>query len=166
MHHFLQRVYVRRLATLAPWQDGLVSAKPRVNSLNYLRELEKGKYAVKIFSRHAIDESELAEAFGPENLIFSFQQSWLSYPFVKPVKPADFAPLKLDQGLYYTSPMGVSLSISYPEQHLINEGGLCSEQLISTMETSSISAWNVASMIVSDYTPNQVNQSWPEWSSN
>lgn len=101
-----------RLATLAPWQAGKVHTQPRVNSLNYLQELEPGKFAVKIFSRHVLSDLELQEAFGLDNVLWSHRQPWLSYPFVRPLKPHDFGSLHLDEGLYYTSPMGQSASIA------------------------------------------------------
>lgn len=92
-----------------PYEEGRVKDKPRVNSLNYLRSLGEAKWAVKIFSRHELSHAELEEAFGQSNVLWSHQQKWFSYPEVKPVAPEDFAPLELDEGLYYTSPMGKRL---------------------------------------------------------
>lgn len=106
-----------RLSTLMPYEEGLVKNKPRVNSLNYLRPLGEDKWAVKIFSRHELTQAELEEAFGQSNVLWSHHQKWFSYPEVKPIAPHDFAPLELDEGLYYTSPMGMA---SIP--HLAGDG--------------------------------------------
>lgn len=87
---------------------------PRINSLNYLREVSEGQWAVKLFSRHEMRHEELEDIFGAYNVLWTHRKQWFSYPLVMPLSPDEFAPLQLDDGLYYTSPMGMPLLFPVP----------------------------------------------------
>lgn len=119
-------------------EQGRIDTRPVINSLNYLKELQDGSYLVKLFSRATLTQGDLARAFGnvsllclcssvpkrlQDNILWSYEKVWEAYPHLQPIDPSNFAPIVLDEGLYYPSAF---------------------EALISTMETSLVSSVSLA----------------------
>ncbi|GAA5979241.1 hypothetical protein JCM10908_002852 [Rhodotorula pacifica] len=144
--------------------------KPTFNSLNYLKPLppaigsrfdggEGGTNAtwhvVKMFSDHSLLPTDtgssnnkssnlLEDLFGRYNVAKTAEKTWLAYPKLAPVtRPEeDYAPVRPDEGLYYVNAM---------------------ERLISTMETETVSAFNVVSLLLDDFYGYTPPASWAEW---
>lgn len=51
---------------------------------------------------------------GEENVLSVERKTWDAYPVLEPLSADEFAPLRLDDGLYYTSPMGTCPSQFFP----------------------------------------------------
>ncbi|CEH15781.1 PCYOX1, FCLY [Ceraceosorus bombacis] len=106
------------------------------NSLSYLRKLPERKLAdgrltgeehvVKIFSKAALNDTQLESIMGTNNLRWVFRKQWDAYPELRPTR--DFPPLQVDEGgLYFLNSF---------------------ETLISTMETSTVSARNAVALLL------------------
>ncbi|KAL8280860.1 hypothetical protein RQP46_006864 [Phenoliferia psychrophenolica] len=132
--------------------DTTSQVKPKFNSLNYLKTLSEAQgagfgegewHVVKMFSRGRMEDREVGRIFGEKNVGKVWRKIWSAYPKLDPIKSArDFAPVRPDEGFYYVNGF---------------------ERLISTMETETISAFNVVSLLLNDlygYTP---PTSWAEW---
>ncbi|KAK4051274.1 hypothetical protein OIO90_004755 [Microbotryomycetes sp. JL221] len=146
--------------------------KPEFNSLNYLQTLSdqtKEKFfnnvtgtlhVVKMFSMHPIMNNEkgqilLNNLFGPSNLIKVWSTSFLSYPKLDPVQmnsktngdqnlqqwKSNFSSIRPDESVYYVNSF---------------------ERLISTMETETVSSWNIVSLLLQDFFAFKPNSSWVE----
>ncbi|KWU45646.1 hypothetical protein RHOSPDRAFT_32568 [Rhodotorula sp. JG-1b] len=136
--------------------------KPTFNSLNYLKPLppaigarfggsnETTFHVVKMFSDWSLLVQDdhgtplLDDLFGRYNVVKTVEKTWFAYPRLAPVRnpEGDYAPVRPDQGLYYVNAM---------------------ERLVSTMETETVSAFNIVSLLLNDlygYTP---PSSWAEW---
>ncbi|GAA5984403.1 hypothetical protein JCM11641_000125 [Rhodosporidiobolus odoratus] len=126
--------------------------KPTFNSLNYLKPLpvsigskfgEGEFHVVKMFSDATLEPEMLDALYGRGNVAKTVEKVWLAYPKLDAVEsPSDFAPVRPDEGLFYVNAF---------------------ERLISTMETETVSAFNVVSLLLNDlfdYTP---PSSWAEW---
>ncbi|GAA5932145.1 hypothetical protein JCM3775_004250 [Rhodotorula graminis] len=126
--------------------------KPTFSSLNYLKPLpaalgarfgEGTFHVVKMFSSRSLEPEMLDALYGRGNVAKVVDKTWLAYPELRPVKSqGDFAPVRPDEGLYYVNGF---------------------ERLISTMETETVSSFNVVSLLLNDlfdYTP---PTSWAEW---
>ncbi|GAA5901766.1 uncharacterized protein JCM6883_000388 [Sporobolomyces salmoneus] len=135
------------------------SSKPRFNSLNYLKRLPStisakfdpcnGERAVvhvvKLFSKEELSEVELEGIFGKDNVLKKVEKVWNSYPRLDLITSGkELAGIRLDEdgGLYYVNGM---------------------ERLISTMETETVSAYNVVSLVMKDLFGYRPPLSWAEW---
>ncbi|GAA5878578.1 hypothetical protein JCM3774_004071 [Rhodotorula dairenensis] len=152
--------------------------KPTFNSLNYLKPLPPALgarfcgdgrggggsnasttfHVVKMFSERSLvghDDADggdgargastlLEDLFGRYNVAKTVEKTWLAYPKLAPVTDPerDYAPIRPDQGLYYVNAM---------------------ERLVSTMETETVSAFNVASLLLNDFFGYTPPSSWAEW---
>ncbi|KAM0788030.1 hypothetical protein ACM66B_006229 [Microbotryomycetes sp. NB124-2] len=139
--------------------------KPTFNSLNYLQQLslkasEAFKHnftgplhVVKMFSMSPLVDDDdqrqrgqssshlLDNVFGKGNVVKTWSKLFLSYPRLGPKD--SFAPVRPDTSFYYVNAF---------------EHGL-----ISTMETETVSGFNVASLLVNDFFAFKPNSSWAEW---
>ncbi|KAH9823913.1 Prenylcysteine lyase-domain-containing protein [Melampsora americana] len=121
--------------------------RPIFNSLSYLRNMGPkvgvigDLHIVKLFSEATLSTETLGEIFNlPQNLIWVKRIEWDAYPVLNPIVDVNqLAPMKLDQGLYYINGF---------------------ERLMSTMETETVAAWNVANLISQDLWNFHANQSW------
>lgn len=121
--------------------------RPIFNSLSYLRNLGPkvgvigDLHIVKLFSEAKLSTETLGEIFNlTQNLIWVKRIEWDAYPVLNPIVDANqLAPMKLDQGLYYINGF---------------------ERVMSTMETETLAAWNVANMISKDLWNFHANKSW------
>ncbi|EGF97645.1 uncharacterized protein MELLADRAFT_79816 [Melampsora larici-populina 98AG31] len=121
--------------------------RPIFNSLSYLRNMGPkvgvigDLHIVKLFSEATLSTETLGEIFNlPQNLIWVKRIEWDAYPVLNPIVDVNqLAPMKLDEGLYYINGF---------------------ERLMSTMETETLAAWNVADMISKDLWNFHANQSW------
>lgn len=111
---------------LDDYDQGRTDIKPLINSLNYLKAFDDGTFAVKLFSPQTLSASDLDRAFGRYNTLWRYEKVWHSYPYLRPIDPSHFAPIKLDQGLYYPSAF---------------------EAMISTMETATVSAVRISCLL-------------------
>ena len=118
-------------------------------SLNYLRSVEppsaaskRGKeYVVKIFSPQAISDTLLSHLFG-DTVTWVKRHTWDSYPYLTPTDR--FPRVQVDDKLYYSNAM---------------------ESLVSTMETSTVSAKNTVGLLLrSWYGDEFVNGKDCDWS--
>ncbi|CAH7671177.1 prenylcysteine oxidase [Phakopsora pachyrhizi] len=123
--------------------------RPIFNSLNYIRNIGKREgvigdmNVVKIFSEGEMSDETLGELFkSSENILWLKRIEWDSYPILNPLKSkSSFTPTKLADSFYYLNGF---------------------ESLISTMETQTVSAWNVANLITRDRWNFKANQTWFE----
>ncbi|GAA5851028.1 hypothetical protein JCM8547_009159 [Rhodosporidiobolus lusitaniae] len=128
------------------------TSKPTFNSLNYLKPLPPSIgskfgagtfHVVKMFSDRSLEPELLDALYGRGNVAKTVEKIWLAYPKLQPVTSEhDFAPVRPDEGFYYVNGF---------------------ERLISTMETETVSSFNVVSLLLKDlfdYTP---PTSWAEW---
>ncbi|KDN46629.1 hypothetical protein K437DRAFT_256136 [Tilletiaria anomala UBC 951] len=116
------------------------NSHPRLefNSLNYIRKLPPRKardgsfgaeeHLVKIFSADEISDEKLDELLGAGTVSWVLRKTWDAYPRLKPTR--EFPPLVADERLYYINAL---------------------EPLISTMETSTISARNSAALLLQEW---------------
>ncbi|CDU22220.1 related to Prenylcysteine oxidase precursor [Sporisorium scitamineum] len=103
-------------------------------SLNYLRSVEppssslsgKTEYVVKIFSPTAIPDSLLTRLFGDFSWVK--RHTWDSYPYLTPT--SRFPRIQVDDNLFYPNAM---------------------ESLVSTMETSTVSAKNTVGLLLKQW---------------
>ncbi|GAA6000776.1 hypothetical protein JCM10207_004655 [Rhodosporidiobolus poonsookiae] len=127
-------------------------SKPTFNSLNYLKPLsaeigskfgEGTWHVVKMFSSKSLEPEMLDALYGAGNVGKTVEKVWFAYPALQPVhSPQDFAPVRPDEGLYYVNGF---------------------ERLISTMETETVSSFNVVSLLLSDFYNYTPPTSWAEW---
>ncbi|BGP37153.1 hypothetical protein JCM10449v2_001057 [Rhodotorula kratochvilovae] len=127
-------------------------SKPTFNSLNYLKALSESIgarfgegtfHVVKMFSDRSLEPEMLNALYGAGNVAKVVEKVWLAYPQLKPVKSeADLAPVRPDEGLYYVNAF---------------------ERLISTMETETVSSFNVVSLLLNDFFDYTPSTSWAEW---
>ena len=144
--------------------DTASAAKPAFNSLSYLKQLsaavaerltdrlrdEGGDWpagtewhVVKLFSSASLSDALLEDVFGAGAVGKTVEKEWLAYPRLEPVTWAgDVAEVRLDEGLYYVNGF---------------------ERFISTMETSTVAAFNVVSLLLSDLFGYSAPASWAEW---
>ncbi|GAA5896918.1 hypothetical protein JCM6882_007308 [Rhodosporidiobolus microsporus] len=128
------------------------TSKPTFNSLNYLKPLPSDLgsrfgdgewHVVKMFSDSPLSAETLEALYGAWNVGKTVEKVWKAYPKLEPVKQAsDFAPVRPDEGLYYVNGF---------------------ERLISTMETETVSAHNVVSLLLNDFFSYTPPRSWAEW---
>ncbi|GAA6009828.1 hypothetical protein JCM11491_000830 [Sporobolomyces phaffii] len=132
------------------------TSKPNFNSLNYLKPLPASigldfdplgatVHVVKLFSAATLSTVELDGIFGRGNVLKTIEHVWQSYPRLDPVRSErDLAKVRLevDGGLYYVNGM---------------------ERVISTMETETVSAYNVVSLLMKDFFGYKPPLSWAEW---
>ncbi|GAA5964487.1 hypothetical protein JCM3765_006303 [Sporobolomyces pararoseus] len=133
------------------------TSKPKFNSLNYLKSLPRSisqqfdpctnstVHVVKLFSKETLNEIELEGLFGKGNVLGKkIEKIWKAYPRLEPItNEKDLARVVLDRdGLYYVNSM---------------------ERLISTMETETVSAYNVIALIMKDFFNFKPWASWAEW---
>jgi len=138
------------LTTGSGWRKG--GKQPDFNSLSYLRRIARepapnndtapsflhatlnastpedaaaSDYLVKIFSQAAVTDERLSQLFGPGTIKWTYRKEWDAYPVLKPTR--EFPPIQLDEGLYYVNAL---------------------EPMISTMETSTVSARNVVGLLL------------------
>ncbi|TNY24016.1 Prenylcysteine lyase-domain-containing protein [Rhodotorula diobovata] len=126
--------------------------KPTFNSLNYLKALpasigarfgEGTFHVVKMFSSRSLEPEMLDTLYGAGNVAKVVEKVWFAYPQLAPVRSEDdFAPVRPDEGLYYVNAF---------------------ERLISTMETETVSAFNVVSLLLNDFFGYTPPTSWAEW---
>ncbi|KAI5479707.1 prenylcysteine oxidase [Pseudohyphozyma bogoriensis] len=132
--------------------DTTSSTKPSFNSLNYLQSLspsvsskfgEGTFHVVKMFSAEPLSTEFLESVFGEGNVGKAWSKLWEAYPLLKPVEAEEeLAPVRPDEGFYYVNGF---------------------ERLISTMETETVSAFNVVSLLLNDFYGYQSPSSWAEW---
>jgi prenylcysteine oxidase/farnesylcysteine lyase len=129
------------LATLDPHEVGRIAKRPKVNSMNYLRNLGKlddergvghvvkSEQAVSglmgqlndtlaVFTSYELSDDDLTEAFGETEVLWVHRKDWASYPEAPPFGDDELLPaFKPDNSsyFYYTSAF---------------------ERWVSTMETS------------------------------
>lgn len=111
--------------------------RPLFNSLNYLKKLGSKEgvvgdlYIVKIFSEALMPTDTLSKLFGSsENLIWIKRIEWDAYPMLTPLRRStNYPPTKLGERFYYVNGF---------------------ESIISTMETQTVAAWNIAMMLSKD----------------
>ncbi|GAA5831289.1 hypothetical protein JCM11251_007821 [Rhodosporidiobolus azoricus] len=128
------------------------TSKPTFNSLNYLKSLpthisskfgEGVFHVVKMFSDETLGAEILEALYGKGNVAKTVEKVWKAYPKLEPVdKASDFAPVRPDEGLYYVNSF---------------------ERLISTMETETVAAHNVVSLLLNDFFSYTPPTSWAEW---
>ncbi|GAA5936916.1 uncharacterized protein JCM15063_000100 [Sporobolomyces koalae] len=133
------------------------NSKARFNSLNYLKPLPASigirfdptnsstVHVVKLFSKELLSEIELEAIFGTNNVLRTINKTWFAYPRLDPiVNPRkDLSPIRVsDDGFYYINAF---------------------ERLISTMETETVSAYNVVSLVLRDLFGYKPPTSWAEW---
>ncbi|GAA5837448.1 hypothetical protein JCM3766R1_000446 [Sporobolomyces carnicolor] len=149
------------------------TVKPEFNSLNYLQTLplsvarefdptlkaendakdlvktERGVHVVKLFSKDTLSTLDLERVFGVGNVLKTVEKVWHSYPVLNPIRSEtdNLAKVRLDgetgsRGIFYVNGM---------------------ESLISTMETETVSAYNVVSLILRDWFGYKPPLSWAEW---
>ncbi|PWY98415.1 hypothetical protein BCV70DRAFT_212782 [Testicularia cyperi] len=120
--------------------------KPHLDffSLNYLRPLRSRaadsnvstdgsnqddsrskEHVVKIFSNEAVSDELLDRLFGSETITWLRRHEWDSYPLLEPT--THFPNIQVDENLYYSNAM---------------------ESLVSTMETSTVSARNTVALLL------------------
>lgn len=121
--------------------DKASAKEPPFLSISTLRKVSnpntsQDEYAYKIFSMSPLNSTFISNLLGFQDpqvpldripiseVSWVFQKIWNSYPYLPP--RSKFSPLRLDEGLYYTSGM---------------------ESFISTLETSSLMGMNVAGLI-------------------
>ncbi|GAA5876056.1 hypothetical protein JCM1840_002758 [Sporobolomyces johnsonii] len=127
-------------------------SKPTFNSLNYLKPLpasigsrfgEGEVHVVKMFSSNPLDVETLNAIYGAGSVLKVIEKVWKAYPKLEPIlSPADLAPVRPDEGLYYVNAF---------------------ERLVSTMETETVSSFNVVSLLLSDFFDYTPPTSWAEW---
>ena len=144
--------------------DTASPVKPAFNSLNYIKQLspdvaarftgrlraDGGAWAndtawhvVKMFSNASMSEELLVDVFGAGKVGKTVEKVWLSYPHLDPVSwEGEVADVRLDEGLYYVNGF---------------------ERFISTMEMSTVAAFNVVSLLLSDFFGYTSPASWAEW---
>ncbi len=144
--------------------DTASAVKPAFNSLNYLKPLsanvserftrrlreDGGEWAdgtewhvVKMFSNASLSEELLVDIFGAGRVGKTVEKVWQSYPRLDPVSwEGEVADVRLDEGLYYVNGF---------------------ERFISTMETSTVAAFNVVGLLLSDFFGYTSPASWAEW---
>ncbi|GAA5981895.1 hypothetical protein JCM5350_006556 [Sporobolomyces pararoseus] len=133
------------------------TSKPRFNSLSYLKSLPRSisqqfdpytnstVHVVKLFSKQTLSEVELEGLFGKGNVLGTvIEKFWKAYPQLEPIEnEKEVAKVVLDRdGLYYVNSM---------------------ERLISTMETETVSAYNVIALVMKDFFNFKPWASWAEW---
>ncbi|KAK4052040.1 hypothetical protein OIV83_002334 [Microbotryomycetes sp. JL201] len=146
--------------------DTASERKPTFNSLNYLQQLSLRVsdrftnstgplHVVKLFSMDSLTDDnkgldQLDAIFGRGNVIKTWSKVFASYPRLDPVSQGDtkpsrsrnsFAPVRLDTSMYYVNSF---------------------ERLISTMETETVSSFNVVSLLLNDFFAFKPNSSWAE----
>ncbi|GAA5955139.1 hypothetical protein JCM21900_001622 [Sporobolomyces salmonicolor] len=127
-------------------------SKPTFNSLNYLKPLpasigsrfgEGEVHVVKMFSSDTLDVETLNAIYGAGSVLKVIEKVWKAYPKLEPIlSPADLAPVRPDEGLYYVNAF---------------------ERLVSTMETETVSSFNVVSLLLNDFYDYTPPTSWAEW---
>lgn len=144
--------------------DTASKVKPAFNSLNYIKRLSPDVadrltarlrtgggewingtewHVVKMFSNQSISESLLDDLFGAGTVGKTVEKVWLSYPHLDPVSwDGEVADVRLDEGLYYVNGF---------------------ERFISTMETSTVAAFNVVGLLLGDFFGYTSPASWAEW---
>lgn len=102
--------------------------EPEFNSLNYIRPLKEGgdEWVVKIFSNSSLSDEWLEEVFSGE-VGWVLRKEWDAYPRLDPRTPDAFPPVQLDESLFYVNAL---------------------EPFISTMETETVAARNVAELLL------------------
>ncbi|GAA5927561.1 hypothetical protein JCM1841_002340 [Sporobolomyces salmonicolor] len=127
-------------------------SKPTFNSLNYLKPLpasigsrfgEGEVHVVKMFSSDTLDVETLNAIYGAGSVLKVIEKVWKAYPKLEPIlSPADLAPVRPDEGLYYLNAF---------------------ERLVSTMETETVSSFNIVSLLLNDFYDYTPPTSWAEW---
>ncbi|KAG0148773.1 hypothetical protein CROQUDRAFT_40720 [Cronartium quercuum f. sp. fusiforme G11] len=123
--------------------------RPIFNSLSYLRNLGPkvgiigDLHVVKLFSEAPLPTETLAQIFNSSsNLIWVKRIEWDAYPVMNPVsEPSQLAPIQLDDGIYYANGF---------------------ERLMSTMETETVAAWNIANLVSDRFWDFRASKSWAD----
>ncbi|TKY88640.1 hypothetical protein EX895_002271 [Sporisorium graminicola] len=135
--------------TSSPADDRLKKLNLEFFSLNYLRSVDppssslsgEKEYVVKIFSPHPISDTLLTHLFG-NTVSWVKRHSWDSYPYLTPT--SRFPRIEVDHNLFYANAM---------------------ESLVSTMETSTVSAKNTVGLLLKRwYGDDFVNGKDCDWS--
>lgn len=139
--------------------------KPAFNSLNYIKSLSPDVAArftdqlaagggdwpqgtewhvVKMFSNASVSNTLLDEVFGAGTIGKTVEKVWLAYPRLSPVtwEEGELADVRLDEGLFYINGF---------------------ERMISCMETATVAAFNVVSLLLNDLFDYTSPKSWAEW---
>lgn len=97
------------------------------SSLNLLLTDRLARHVTfQIFSKTALNDTQLESIMGTNNVRWVFRKEWDAYPELRPTR--DFPPLQADEeGLYFLNSF---------------------ETLISTMETSTVSARNAVALLL------------------
>ena len=112
-------------------------------SLNYLRSIEppsssfahsdkQKEYVVKIFSSKPVSDELISRLFGLSTVSWIHRHEWDSYPYLTPVvaPTARFPHIEVDENLFYPNAM---------------------ENLVSTMETSTVAAKNAVGLLLKNW---------------
>ncbi|KAK0523988.1 hypothetical protein OC842_005969 [Tilletia horrida] len=135
MPDFNSLSYLRRLPRL---QQSLDTSTSNSSSFHHVRpplaanasgirpeDDTSSDFLVKIFSPNQMPDERLQELFGKETIKWVYRKQWDAYPVLDPTR--EFPPVELDEGLYYVNSL---------------------EPMISTMETSTVSARNVVALLL------------------
>lgn len=104
-----------------------------------------------------MEQEDLDHLFGQGNVLWTYRKEWDAYPQAGPMAPEDFAPIKLADGLYYANAFEPLIST------MVSLSKLGMVKLIVRQETETISAWNIASLIMLDHFGIRVGKSWVKW---
>lgn len=113
----------------------LRSISPSNTSTSFTSKSDSGpdsskdkEYVVKIFSHAPISDSLLDRLFGMSSISWVRRHEWDSYPYLNPT--SRFPRIQVDENLYYSNAM---------------------ESLVSTMETSTVSAKNTVALLLKSW---------------